>query len=81
VKVRRVGNSLTVTIPKEIAVDLGIAPSMEMELSVKDGTLVMEPAEDRWLRLLAEIQKHAADRGLTEADIETAIREYREQWS
>jgi AbrB family looped-hinge helix DNA binding protein len=81
VKVRRVGNSLTVTIPKEIALDLGIGPNTEMEVSVRDGALVMEPAEDRWMRLLAELRRHAAERGLTEADVEAAIREHRERLS
>ncbi len=75
VKVRRVGNSITVTIPKEIAVDLGIAPNMEMDVSVRDQALVMEPAGSRWERLLQELRREAAQRGLTERDIEIALAE------
>lgn len=81
VKVRQVGNSLVVTIPKEIALDLGLAPGAEMDMALRDGLIVMEPAEDRWERLLSEARKKAAERGITEADIEAAIREYRGQSS
>jgi antitoxin component of MazEF toxin-antitoxin module len=73
VKVRRVGNSLTVTIPKEIALDLGIGPEMEVDVSVRDKALVMEPVGSRWERLVEEIRKEAAERGLTERDIFVGI--------
>jgi antitoxin component of MazEF toxin-antitoxin module len=73
VKVRRVGNSLTVTIPKEIALDLGIGPDMEVDVSVRDKALVMEPVGSRWERLVEEIRKEAAERGLTERDIFVGI--------
>ncbi len=77
VKVRQVGNSITVTIPKEIAVNLGIYPKMEMDLSVRDHAVVMEPAETRWERLLSETRKQAVERGLNEADVDRAIAESR----
>lgn len=78
-KVRQVGNSITVTIPKEIAVDLGITPKMEMDMSVRDHAVVMEPVESRWERLLAEARKQAVERGLDEADIARAIAESRDR--
>jgi antitoxin component of MazEF toxin-antitoxin module len=77
VKVRRVGNSMTVTIPKEIAVDLGIGPDVEMDVSVRDTALVMEPLGSRWERLLEEVRKEAAERGLTERDVEVALAKVR----
>ncbi|MBN1632279.1 MAG: AbrB/MazE/SpoVT family DNA-binding domain-containing protein [Thermoleophilia bacterium] len=79
VKVRQVGNSLTVTIPKEIALDLGITPKMEMDVSIKDRVVVLEPAESRWERLLAETRKLAFERGLTETDVDEAIAESRDR--
>jgi antitoxin component of MazEF toxin-antitoxin module len=79
VKVRQVGNSITVTIPKDIAMDLGITPKMEMDLSVRDNVVVMEPVESRWERLLAEARKQAVERGLDEADVARAIAESRDR--
>jgi antitoxin component of MazEF toxin-antitoxin module len=77
VKVRQVGNSITVTIPKEIALDLGITPEMEMDLTVRDHAVVMQPTQTRWERLLADARRHAVERGLSEADIDLAIAESR----
>jgi antitoxin component of MazEF toxin-antitoxin module len=77
VKVRQVGNSLTVTIPKEIALELNLSPELEVDLRVRDRTVVMEPVLSRWERLLAEVRKQAAERGLSEADIERALEESR----
>ncbi len=81
VKVRQVGNSLVVTLPKEIALDLGIVSGTDIDVSVKGDCIVMKPAEDRWERLLAEFRRQAAERGMTEADVEAAIRDYRGQAS
>jgi AbrB family looped-hinge helix DNA binding protein len=81
VKVRRVGNSLTVTIPKEIAVEIGIAPNMELEVSVDKGSVILRPPHARLLELMDEMQRLAAERGLTEDDIEAAILEIRGQQS
>ncbi len=77
VKVRQVGNSLTVTIPKEIALDLAITPGTEVDVSVQDRVVVLEPVESRWERLLAEMRKLALERGLTETDVDEAIAESR----
>lgn len=73
VKVRRVGNSMTVTIPKEIVLDLGITPDTAMDISIRDKALVMEPVGSRWERLVEEIRKEAAEQGLTERDIFVGI--------
>jgi antitoxin component of MazEF toxin-antitoxin module len=77
VKVRKVGNSLTVTIPKEIAMDLGLGPDVEMDVSAREGTLVLQPVTSRWDRLVAEVRIQPADRGLTEQDIDRAVAEAR----
>jgi len=78
VKVRRVGNSLAVTIPKEIVVDLSLGPDVEMDVSVRDGVVVMEPANSHWDRLLTDLRRLAAEKGLTERDIELALAETRD---
>jgi antitoxin component of MazEF toxin-antitoxin module len=77
VKVRQVGNSLTITIPKVIAGELGMNADMEVDLTVKDGSLVVEPAQTRWERLLGEVRKQAIERGLQEDDVDRAIAESR----
>ena len=77
VKVRQVGNSLTVTIPKEIAVEMDLSADMEVDVGVRDQTVVMEPTMSRWERLLTEVRRQAAERGLSEADIERALAESR----
>lgn len=79
VKVRRVGNSLTVTIPKEIAMDLDLSPDMEMDVSAREGTLVLRPVASRWDRLVAEVRTQATERGVTEQDVDRAMAEARER--
>jgi antitoxin component of MazEF toxin-antitoxin module len=79
VKVRRVGNSLTVTIPKEIAMDLGLDPDVEMDVSIRDRAVVLEPVGSRLDRLVAELRREAAERGLTERDIDLAMAEARDR--
>ena len=79
VKARQVGNSITVTIPKEIAVELGITPEMDMDLAVQDQAVVMTPVKSRWERLVADVRQHARARGLTEADVDQAVSESRDR--
>jgi antitoxin component of MazEF toxin-antitoxin module len=77
VKVRQVGNSLTITVPKEIAGELGMTANTDVDLTVRGDSLVVEPVRNRWERLLAEVRRQASERGLQEADIERAIAESR----
>lgn len=44
-RVHRWGNSLAVRIPKTIAQDLGLTSGSGVEISVRDGSLVLEPAQ------------------------------------
>ncbi len=77
VKARRVGNSITVTIPKEIVTELDITENTEMNLFVREGSVVMEPAVSRWARLVAQVNQKAAERGVTETDVNEAVAEIR----
>lgn len=40
---RKVGNSITVTIPKEITKEMGIRPGDEMDISINDKAIVFVP--------------------------------------
>jgi antitoxin component of MazEF toxin-antitoxin module len=77
VKIRKVGNSLTVTIPKEIAMDLGIGPDVEMDVSAREGTLVLQPVASRWDRLVAEVRAQTVQRNLTDQDVDRGLAEAR----
>jgi len=81
VKVRSVGNSLTVTIPKEMAMELNLGPGTEMDVIAREGALVLEPVCSRWERLVREVRRQARERQLTERDIERALAEVRERKS
>lgn len=73
VKVRRVGNSMTVTIPAEVVAELGLTEDADMNVFVREDAVVMEPTVSRWERLVSHVQKQAAEKGLTPADVETEI--------
>ncbi len=77
VKTRRVGNSVTVTIPKEVVSELEITEDTDMNVFVRDGAVVMEPALSRWDRLVDRVRQQAAERGLSEADVADAVTEMR----
>lgn len=77
VKVRRVGNSISVTIPKDVAAELALDENTQMNVTVRDGAVVLEPAVSRWDRLVADVRKQAAERGLTERDVSDAVSEIR----
>lgn len=77
VKARKVGNSVTVTIPKDVVAEMGITEDMDMNVFVREGTVVMEPAVSRWNRLVARVREDAAAKGLTEADVDKAVAEIR----
>lgn len=77
VKARKVGNSITVSIPRDVVVEMGITEDMDMNVFVREGAVVMEPAVSRWDRLVAQVRRDASARGLTEADVDAAIAELR----
>ncbi|MBE0417606.1 MAG: AbrB/MazE/SpoVT family DNA-binding domain-containing protein [Coriobacteriia bacterium] len=76
-KARKVGNSITVTIPKDVVAELGITEGTEMNVFVREDTVVMQPALSKWDRLVARVRREAADRGLAETDVDQAVSEIR----
>lgn len=77
VKARKVGNSMTVSIPRDVVAEMGITEDMDMNVFVREGAVVIEPAVSKWDRLVARVRKDASDRGLTEADVDAAVAEIR----
>lgn len=50
-RVQRWGNSLGLRIPKSFAAEAGVEAGSEVDLSVKDGDLIVRPARRRTYRL------------------------------
>ncbi len=77
VRLRKVGNSYTVTVPREIVDELGLAEGGELDIIAREDRVELKPKLDRWERLTAEARERARQRGLTETDVIKAIREIR----
>ena len=77
VKARKVGNSVTVTIPRDVVAEMGITEDMDMNVFVREGAVVMEPTISRWDRLVSRVSAKAAEDGLSEADVDEAVAEIR----
>ena len=75
VKARRVGNSLTVTIPKELVTEMDLAEDTDMNIFVREGAVVLEPVVSRWDRLVERVRIEAV--GVTEADVDEVMRRLR----
>ncbi|MFA5844789.1 MAG: AbrB/MazE/SpoVT family DNA-binding domain-containing protein [Coriobacteriia bacterium] len=77
VKARKVGNSLTITIPRDVVMEMDISEDTDMNVFVREGAVVMEPVTSRWDRLITRVRAQAAERGLTEADVTEAVADLR----
>ncbi|MHB8869889.1 MAG: AbrB/MazE/SpoVT family DNA-binding domain-containing protein [Thermoleophilia bacterium] len=77
VKARKVGNSIVVTIPKEVAAELAIDENTEMDVRAWDGALILEPSASRWDRLVLQVRHEAALRNLNEDDVADAVAKIR----
>jgi antitoxin component of MazEF toxin-antitoxin module len=73
VKARRVGNSITVTIPKAVAAELAIDEETELEVVVRGDVVVLEPVLSRWDRLVRDVRRQAQSRDPQEQDVTDAI--------
>jgi antitoxin MazE len=47
-KVQRWGNSLAVRIPRPVAKEVGLSPDSEIEMSIRDGSLVLVPTRRQY---------------------------------
>lgn len=73
VKARRVGNSITVTIPADLVCEMAITEDTDMNVFVREDAIVFQPTKSRWDRLVNEVRKKAAAQGLTEADVQREV--------
>ena len=77
VKARKVGNSVTVTIPRDVVAEMGITEDMDMNVFVREGAVVMEPTVSRWDRLVSRVRIQAAEAELSEADVDQVVAQIR----
>jgi antitoxin MazE len=59
-KIQRWGNSLGLRIPRALAADVGVKAGAEVEVSVRDGELVVKPARRARYRLEELVRKITA---------------------
>ena len=76
VSIKKWGNSLALRIPKDIAQTLHIENNSTLELSIKDGALVMEPQKNTLLENL--VSRIDADN--LHAEVDTAKAVGNEEW-
>ncbi|MBB3568637.1 AbrB/MazE/SpoVT family DNA-binding domain-containing protein [Rhizobium sp. BK491] len=57
VTIRKIGNSEGVIIPKEVLDQLGLGDGDSLELSLKDGGLLMQPADADFARQMEHAQR------------------------
>ena len=56
-KIQRWGNSLGLRIPRAIAVDAGVGAGAEVDLSIRNGGLIVKPARRAKYRLEELVRK------------------------
>lgn len=66
-RVQKWGNSLGIRIPKGLAMETGLMPGSQVELSVDDGRLVVEPVA------VASYELQDLIAGITEANRHDAV--------
>jgi antitoxin component of MazEF toxin-antitoxin module len=77
VKLRKVGNSYTVSIPKEFVSELGLTEGTDMNIFVREDAVVVEPATSRWDRILEEGKALGDELQLTEDEIQQLVNDVR----
>ncbi|MFO0873697.1 MAG: AbrB/MazE/SpoVT family DNA-binding domain-containing protein [Phycisphaerales bacterium] len=77
-KIQRWGNSIGVRIPRSLAAEAGVEAGSEVELSVRDGDIVVKPAS-RARYGLDELLGKVTARNL-HAEIDSGRRRGREVW-
>ncbi len=77
-KIQKWGNSLGLRIPKSFAEQAGFAAGSEVDLSVKDGGLIVRPAQRRKYRL-QELLRGVSPKNLHE-EVDNGAPVGREVW-
>jgi len=76
-KIQKWGNSLAVRIPKPFAEGAGLAVATEVEVSLEDGSVRIEPVRPRWR--LRQLLKGVTAKNRW-GEVETGPRAGREVW-
>lgn len=76
-KVRKVGNSLILTIPKYIVKTLDIKAQSEVDVQLEENQIIISKTRSRWEELIKEARKKAKEMKVKEEDVEKAIYEIR----
>jgi antitoxin component of MazEF toxin-antitoxin module len=66
VKLRKVGNSYTVSIPREFVSELGLTEGTDMNIFVREDTVVIKPETESWEQMLEESLRIGRERNVTE---------------
>jgi antitoxin component of MazEF toxin-antitoxin module len=77
VKLRKVGNSYTVSIPREFVSELGLIEGTDMNIFVREDAVVMKPETGSWERMVEESRRIVEERSITEEDIMNAVYQVR----
>lgn len=78
VKLRRVGNSMTVTIPYEVVDELLLEEGTEVDIIVREDRVVMEPVAGTWDTMCERLRIQADAKGITEQDVIEAVEQERD---
>jgi antitoxin MazE len=77
-KIQRWGNSLGLRIPRSFAAEAGVEAGSEVDLSIRDGDLIVKPATRRTYRLRDLLRRVTAKN--VHGEVETGRRVGRESW-
>ncbi len=77
VKLRKVGNSMTVTIPYEVVDELLLEEGAEVDVVVREDRVVIEPVAGTWDAMRERLRAQAAAAGIAEEDVVAAVEEAR----
>lgn len=77
VKLRKVGNSYTLTVPTDVVAELGLAEGSDLDVIVREDQVVYAPAVEPWDAVRAKLKREAESRGITETDIDEAVEQLR----
>ncbi|MDP2181097.1 MAG: AbrB/MazE/SpoVT family DNA-binding domain-containing protein [Actinomycetota bacterium] len=77
VKLRKVGNSMTVTIPYEVVDELMLEEGTEVDIVVREDSVVIEPVAGTWEAMCERLRQQADANGITEQDVASAVEDER----
>ncbi len=77
VKLRKVGNSMTVTIPYEVVDELLLEEGAEVDVVVREDRVVIEPVAGTWDAMRERLRARAEAAGITDEDVVAAVEEAR----